>query len=93
VADQFVINDQVEIVPLWSIDYQVCSKCGMLIVTLVHFWTESRIEIDPLPAPDGYVLPEFNTGRGRIIPIKHMKNYPELWQPHQVSCLKNSRRE
>jgi len=70
----------------WPIEYGACSRCGATIITTHHWMTNSNIEINPLPHPEGHVLPDFQTGKSKVIPIKQMKNYPELWLPHVATC-------
>ena len=80
------MDDTVQISLTQSIEFRRCSKCGATTIVLVNYHSLGQIEIDPLPVRDGYVLPDFARGRCKVIPIKQMKNYPQLWQPHAVSC-------
>jgi hypothetical protein len=86
-------EDQVTLVPIYSIEYRECSLCGATTIVTSHHMTGSDIEVDPLPHPEGHIEVEFRTGRSKVIPIKQMKNHPDLWRPHIATCpaLKNSR--
>jgi hypothetical protein len=70
----------------WDIEYRICSRCGQTTIITHHWMTNSNIEIDPLPDPEGTVLVDWLMGRSRVIPLKQMKNYPELWQVHAATC-------
>jgi hypothetical protein len=71
-----------------SFEYGQCSRCGATTITLYHWITGSNIEINPLPHSDGNVLPDFSTGKCRVVLLKHMKLHTadQLWQPHVATC-------
>jgi hypothetical protein len=53
---------------------------------LSHYVTESLIEVNPLPHPEGTIQVNFQEERCRVVPIKHMKKYAMLWRPHVATC-------
>jgi hypothetical protein len=69
-----------------EIEYRSCGRCGATTIMVYHWWTGSNIEIDPLPHRDGNIEVNFEAGKCKVIPIKHMKDHPLLWQAHVATC-------
>jgi hypothetical protein len=69
-----------------ELDYRSCLRCGATTIMLTHWITGSTIEINPLPVRDGNIEVDFATGRCKVIPLKFIKNHPQLWQAHIASC-------
>lgn len=68
------------------LEYADCPLCGETVIVTYHWFTHSRIELNPLPHPEGTVNPDFRINRCAVIPIKATKKYTQLWQPHIATC-------
>ena len=68
--------------------YDECSRCRATVIRLKHYMTGNRIDVDPLPVFDGYVVPDFDAGTCILVPGKQEPLYrnQSRWQPHVVSC-------
>jgi len=69
-----------------EVNYTVCSRCGATTITLFHWITGSNIEVNPLPAAEGTVEPNFWTGTCRVVPQKYIKKHGNLWLAHVATC-------
>src|SRR2546430_5086373 len=50
-----------------------------LFRSFLHWLTNSNIEVNPLPDPQGTILPDFSAGKCSVVSVKFVKKHGDLW--------------